>query len=123
MKNKIKMITLLGLVMLATGCENKESNRSEQNVTNETTAETNLASSEVDDNYISDTVISWLGQDDLHPLIVSIFPKEDSSCPANFHEMHFEQGIACARIKDGFEYRINNVIHGELLNSETEIVD
>jgi len=73
-----------------------------------------------DNYYISETVLSWLGADDLHPLIVSIFSKDDASCPVNYHEMQFEQGIACARIKDGFEDRINSVIDGELLRSSIE---
>jgi len=75
------------------------------------------------EDYISEVVLDWLGQDDLHPLIVSIFPNADSSCPVNYHEKLIDGKIACARIKDGFEYRINNVIHGELLNSSTEIVE
>lgn len=77
-----------------------------------------------DDDYISPTVIGWLGQDDLHPLVVSIFPLDDlGACPTNFHEWAFEEGIACTRFREGFEYRIDDILNSNVIESTRENVE
>jgi len=123
-KKQLGFIPVLGLIFLTTGCTSEEISDSPLYQSEATSIlQTEVESVVSDSFYISETILTWLGADDLHPLIVSIFPQDDASCPPNYHEMQFEQGVACARIKDGFEYRINNVIYGELLDSSLEIVE
>lgn len=117
----IKALGLIVPISFLIGCSNNEQRLEVNNYVSNSEHNSFPEDEKVD--YISDEVLTWLGQDELHPLIVSIFPKSESSCPVSYHEMIFEEGAACARIKDGFEYRKNNVIHGELLNSSTEIAD
>jgi len=123
-KKQLGLIPVLGLIFLTIGCTSAEVNDSQVYVSEATLiSQTEVENVDSDSYYISEIVISWLGADDLHPLIVSIFPQDETSCPLNYHDMQFEQGVACARIKDGFEYRINNVIYGELLDSSLEVVE
>ena len=118
MKRLILLMFLLVIVML--GCD-KYDNSSEIEVTMVEENEV-ILKPHVTDGYISEEVLGWLGEDDLHPLVVSIFPKGSDTCPVNFHEWDLGVGVACAQFLEDFEYRIDDLINGRMLDSSVETV-
>ena len=127
---QIRFIALLGLVFLTKGCTNVEVNESTPNHSKDATysssedSQVGFENFDSNNDYISETVISWLGADDLHPLVESIFPRDSlENCPANFHEWEFDEGVACVRFKEGFEYRIDDILNSNMIESTRENVE